>query len=302
MGGAIAQLVAIRHPHRVRSLTLACTAARNHAWRRELLAGWAETAQRQGMGAMTAEAARWTIGPRSFRRISPAVGWLGPLGAVASTARVRRSGGRDPRDRRRPQRASRPHHRAGDGDRRQPGHPHASRRQRGARRADPHRRAGGDRRGRARVHGRARVDVQPDPARLPRPRRGCPSSRAGERRRRHRTGRRRPSVAAAGGPADARHAGRRHRCRRRRAGRRPRAGEASTTCWCSTRAGRSAGGWPRGASATRCSITAPSSSRCAVERSVPRPTTGSSVASPACGATGSTSWPMATRGTSAPPA
>jgi 3-oxoadipate enol-lactonase len=79
MGGAIAQLVAIRHPHRVRSLTLACTAARNHAWRRELLAEWAETAQRHGMGAMTAEAARWTIGPRSFRRISPAIGWLGPL-------------------------------------------------------------------------------------------------------------------------------------------------------------------------------------------------------------------------------
>ena len=31
------------------------------------------------MGAMTSEAARWTIGPRSFRRISPAIGWLGPL-------------------------------------------------------------------------------------------------------------------------------------------------------------------------------------------------------------------------------
>lgn len=79
MGGAITQLVALRHPHRIRSMTLACTACRNHAWRRELLAGWAETAQREGMGAMTAEAARWTIGPRSFRRLSPALGWLGPL-------------------------------------------------------------------------------------------------------------------------------------------------------------------------------------------------------------------------------
>ena len=28
---------------------------------------------------MTNAAARWTIGPRSFRRISPAIGWLGPL-------------------------------------------------------------------------------------------------------------------------------------------------------------------------------------------------------------------------------
>ena len=38
MGGAIAQIVALRHPERVRSLTLACTACRNHPWRRELLA------------------------------------------------------------------------------------------------------------------------------------------------------------------------------------------------------------------------------------------------------------------------
>jgi 3-oxoadipate enol-lactonase len=79
MGGAIAQIFAVRYPHRVRSLTLACTACRNHTWRRELLAEWAETAQRDGMGAMTAQAARWTIGPRSFRRVSPAIGWLGPL-------------------------------------------------------------------------------------------------------------------------------------------------------------------------------------------------------------------------------
>lgn len=79
MGGAIAQLVMLRHRERVRSLTLACTACRNHQWRRELLAEWADTAQRHGMGAMTAEAARWTIGPRSFRRVSPAIGWLGPL-------------------------------------------------------------------------------------------------------------------------------------------------------------------------------------------------------------------------------
>jgi 3-oxoadipate enol-lactonase len=31
------------------------------------------------MGAMTREAARWVIGPRSFRRLMPAFGWLGPL-------------------------------------------------------------------------------------------------------------------------------------------------------------------------------------------------------------------------------
>jgi 3-oxoadipate enol-lactonase len=61
------------------SLTLACTACRNHPWRRELLAGWATAATENGIGAMTREAARWVIGPRSFRRLLPAFGWLGPL-------------------------------------------------------------------------------------------------------------------------------------------------------------------------------------------------------------------------------
>jgi len=79
MGGAISQMLALMYPERVRSLTLACTSCRNHAWRRELLASWGEAARREGMGAMTREAARWVIGPRSFRRIMPAIGWLGPL-------------------------------------------------------------------------------------------------------------------------------------------------------------------------------------------------------------------------------
>ena len=79
MGGVIAQLVYFQQPERVRSLTLACTACRHTPWRRELLGQWAHMAQTRGMAAMTAEAARWVIGPRSFRRISPAVGWMGPL-------------------------------------------------------------------------------------------------------------------------------------------------------------------------------------------------------------------------------
>jgi len=79
MGGAIAQILAVTYPERVRSLTLACTACRNHPWRRELLASWVETADDRGMATMTQEAARWVIGPRSFRRLMPALGWLGPL-------------------------------------------------------------------------------------------------------------------------------------------------------------------------------------------------------------------------------
>jgi len=79
MGGAITQIIGLKYPERVLSLTLACTACRNHPWRRELLNSWATAATEKGVGAMTREAARWVIGPRSFRRLVPAFGWLGPL-------------------------------------------------------------------------------------------------------------------------------------------------------------------------------------------------------------------------------
>lgn len=79
MGGAISQVLAIMYPHRIRSLSLVCTSCSNHQWRRDLLGSWATVAENQGMGAMTALAARWVIGPRSLRRMLPAVGWLGPL-------------------------------------------------------------------------------------------------------------------------------------------------------------------------------------------------------------------------------
>ena len=79
MGGAISQIIALKYPQRVRSLTLVATACRNHPWREELLQSWADTAATEGMNALGKEAARWVIGPRSFRRLLPAMGWLGPL-------------------------------------------------------------------------------------------------------------------------------------------------------------------------------------------------------------------------------
>jgi 3-oxoadipate enol-lactonase len=79
MGGAISQILAVKHPERIRSVTLACTAGANHPWREELLTSWKDNALEGGMGAMSAEAVRWVIGPRSFRRFLPAMGWLGPL-------------------------------------------------------------------------------------------------------------------------------------------------------------------------------------------------------------------------------
>lgn len=93
MGGAISQVLALKYPERVRSLTLACTACRHHPWRRELLNEWASTASERGMGAMASEAARWVVGPRSFRRAMPLLAWFGPLAfgrsAHAFVAQVR---------------------------------------------------------------------------------------------------------------------------------------------------------------------------------------------------------------------
>ena len=85
MGGVISQILAVNHPDRVRSLTLACTAATNWPWREELLSTWRDDALGGGMGAMSRDAARWVIGPRSFRRFFPAVGWLGPLALTRPT-------------------------------------------------------------------------------------------------------------------------------------------------------------------------------------------------------------------------
>jgi 3-oxoadipate enol-lactonase len=79
MGGAIAQVLAMRYPERVRSLVLVCTACRHHPWRRELLQEWADHATQRGMGHMSRQAMRWVVGPRSLRRFSPALDRLGPL-------------------------------------------------------------------------------------------------------------------------------------------------------------------------------------------------------------------------------
>ena len=82
MGGVISQIVAVKYPHRVRSLTLLCTACRNHPWRQELLQSWAKTAEEKGMIEVGKEAAQWVMSPRSFRRLVPAFTWMGPLAAL----------------------------------------------------------------------------------------------------------------------------------------------------------------------------------------------------------------------------
>lgn len=82
MGGVISQIIAVKYPKRVRSLTLVCTACRNHPWRHELLQSWAQTAETKGMIEVGKEAAQWVMSPRSFRRLVPAFTWMGPLAAL----------------------------------------------------------------------------------------------------------------------------------------------------------------------------------------------------------------------------
>ena len=79
MGGAIAQIVGVRHPMRVRSLVLACTACRNPEWRRELLTEWADGVERDGMAALTGEGLRWLVGPRLQRRFGV---WLNLMARI----------------------------------------------------------------------------------------------------------------------------------------------------------------------------------------------------------------------------
>jgi 3-oxoadipate enol-lactonase len=79
MGGVLAQIVAVRHPARVRSLVLSCTACHHHGWRVELLESWAELAETSGMRALTSEAIRWLVGPRHHVRFRVPFGLLGPL-------------------------------------------------------------------------------------------------------------------------------------------------------------------------------------------------------------------------------
>jgi 3-oxoadipate enol-lactonase len=69
MGGVISQIIGVVYPDRVTSLTLACTACRHHAWRRELLAEWGHDVELRGMHALTDDdGMRWLVGPRLQRR------------------------------------------------------------------------------------------------------------------------------------------------------------------------------------------------------------------------------------------
>ncbi len=83
MGGVLAQILAVRHPDRVRSIVLSCTACRHHEWRRELFEDWAASVRAGGMGALSGDGLRWLIGPRLHRRLGM---WLNIMARILQQA------------------------------------------------------------------------------------------------------------------------------------------------------------------------------------------------------------------------
>ncbi len=81
MGGVVAQIIAVTHPERVRSLVLSCTACQMGAWRSELLEEWIERAPILGMRRFMTENLNWLIGPRSMRRLWPIANFIGLMAA-----------------------------------------------------------------------------------------------------------------------------------------------------------------------------------------------------------------------------
>lgn len=79
MGGIVAQIMAVTHPERVISLTLACTACTRHHWREEMFEEWVELIEQDGMREFAVRNLDWIFGPRSLRRLWPVAKLLGPM-------------------------------------------------------------------------------------------------------------------------------------------------------------------------------------------------------------------------------
>jgi pimeloyl-ACP methyl ester carboxylesterase len=79
LGGVLSQVLAVRSPHRVRSLVLASTACRVKDWRREVLAEWAQLIEARGVAAFAQENLRWIAAARHLRWIAPVAPAFAPL-------------------------------------------------------------------------------------------------------------------------------------------------------------------------------------------------------------------------------
>ena len=99
MGGAISQIIAVKYPERTRSLTLACTAGRNHPWREELLASWRDAALERGIGLDEPGGRPLGDRPAVVPPVAAGVRVARSAGTRSAGARLRRPVRRDPRTR-----------------------------------------------------------------------------------------------------------------------------------------------------------------------------------------------------------
>jgi 3-oxoadipate enol-lactonase len=79
MGSYIAQVMAVQHPDRLRSLTLAGTACRHLPWRLELLESWRETARVSGVRGWVRRAFPYLLGPRTAWTFGLFINLLWPI-------------------------------------------------------------------------------------------------------------------------------------------------------------------------------------------------------------------------------
>jgi 3-oxoadipate enol-lactonase len=79
MGSYIAQVMAVEHPERLRSLTLAGTASRHLPWRIELLEAWRETALTSGVHRWARRAFPYLLGPRTAWTLGLFINLLWPI-------------------------------------------------------------------------------------------------------------------------------------------------------------------------------------------------------------------------------
>jgi 3-oxoadipate enol-lactonase len=79
MGSSIAQVLAVEHPDRLRSLVLAGAACRHTPWRIELLEAWRETALTSGVHRWARRAFPHLLGPRTARTFGLFINLLWPI-------------------------------------------------------------------------------------------------------------------------------------------------------------------------------------------------------------------------------
>ena len=79
MGSYVAQVLAVEHPDRLRTLTLAGTACRHQPWRLDLLTRWQETARNHGVHAWARRAFPWLLGPRTAWTFGLFINLLWPI-------------------------------------------------------------------------------------------------------------------------------------------------------------------------------------------------------------------------------